>query len=134
MASTRAAQFLERLARPEGAQVSREGEAIRLSIDRSPLQITVTVPVSALEWFVEAIDRSSGASVNDWCDYEGYDDSLNEQLDRDMAADVEKFVGQLLSRELRLQSRATGGIAVEWRVGDAWHQAIPLREFRHPER
>ena len=45
--------------------------------------------MSVLEWFVEAVDRSSGASVDDWCDDEGYDSTSAEKLDREMADDVD---------------------------------------------
>lgn len=97
-----------------------------LSLHRAALQVTVTVPVSVLEWSVEASDRTSGARVEDWCDYEGYDSTSVDQLDRDMADDVEKFVSRLLSSELRLGNLGRSGVSLEWRVDEAWQQAVPL--------
>jgi hypothetical protein len=90
------------------------------------LHVAVTVAVTVLEWFVEASDRSSGASVEDWCDYEGYDSSAAEHLDRDMADDVETFVGRLLRSELRMAKRWSSGVVLEWKTSDVWEQAVPL--------
>jgi hypothetical protein len=126
MQPTRASQRLLELALPAGARVHTKGEAVALSFHRAGLQVTVTVPISVLEWFVEASDRSSGASVEDWCDYEGYDSTPAEQLDREMADDVEKFVARLLRSELRIDKRGSSKVALEWKVGDAWEQAVPL--------
>jgi hypothetical protein len=93
MAPTLASQRLLEFTLPDGACVTKKGEAVELSLHRSALHVAVTVPIAVLEWFVEASDRSSGASVEDWRDYEGYDSTPAEQLDRDMADDVETFVG-----------------------------------------
>jgi len=126
MASTLASQRLLELTLPEGACVTKKGEAVELSLHRSALHVAVTVPIAVLEWFVEASDRSSGASVKDWCDYGGYDSTPAEQLDRDMADDVETFVGRLLNSELRLDTRGSSKVVLEWKIGDVWEQAIPL--------
>jgi hypothetical protein len=106
--------------------VSTKGEAVILSVHRGTLQVTVTVPVAVFEWAVEASDRSTGASIEDWCDYEGYDRTRGEQLDQEMAADVEKFIDLLLRSELRLDVRDRSRVALEWKVGDKWEQAVPL--------
>lgn len=127
MTRTLASQRLLELTLPDGACVTREGEAVELSLRRSTLRVAVTVPATVLEWFVEASDRSSGASVQDWCDYEGYDSTPAAQLDRDMANDVETFVGRLLNSELRLDKRGSSNVVLEWKIGDVWEQAIPLR-------
>ena len=127
MTPTRASQHLLDRVLPVGARVSTKAQAVTLSLHRATLQVTVTVPVSVLEWTVEASDRSSGASVEDWCDYEGYEQSTVEQLDINMAADVEKFIDLLLRSELRLDERDRSRVTLEWKVGDAWLQAIPLK-------
>ena len=127
MQATRASQRLLELQAPHGARVYKKGEAVEISLHRAGLQVTVTVPISVLEWFVEASDRTSGASVEDWCDYEGHDATHAEQLDLAMAEDVEKFVSQLLRSELRIDKRGSSKIALEWKVGDAWEQAVPLK-------
>jgi hypothetical protein len=111
---------------PDGARVARKGEAVELSLHRSSLHVAVTVPLTVHEWFVEALDRTSGAKVEDWCDYDSHDPSTAEQLDRDMAHDVGAFVERLLERELRLAGRHGTHVALEWKVGELWEQAVPF--------
>jgi hypothetical protein len=110
----------------DGVRVHEKGESVEVSIHRAGLHVTVTVPTAVLEWTVEATDRGTGASVEDWCDYAGYDATPGEQLDVAMADDVEKFVAQLLRSELRISKRDASKIALEWKVGEAWEQAVPL--------
>jgi hypothetical protein len=126
MTTTRASQRLLERTLPAGARVSTKGEAVVLSVHRGTLQVTVIVPIAVFEWSVEASNRSSGASIEDWCDYEGYDRTPAEQIDLDMSADVEKFVELLLRCELRLDARNRSKVALEWKVGDSWKQAIPM--------
>ena len=128
MKTTLASQRLLELTLPDGARVARKGEAVELSLHRSGLHIAVSVPLTVREWSVEVLDRSSGARVEDWCDYDGYDTSAAEQLDRDMARDVDNFVERLLERELRLTARSGTRVALEWKVGELWEQAVPLAE------
>lgn len=123
---TLASQRLLELNLPDGARVAKKGEAVELSLHRSSLHVAVTVSLTVHEWFVEALDRTSGAKAEDWCDYDGYDTSTAEQLERDMARDVESFVGKLLERELRLAAGQGTGVALEWKVGELWEQAVPL--------
>jgi len=111
---------------PEGVRVSKKGEAVILSLHRAALQVTVTVPISVLEWSVEASDRASGASVEDWCNYEGGNAARLEQLDHEMARDVEKFVARLFGSELRMGDRGQSRVALEWKSNDVWEQAVPL--------
>jgi hypothetical protein len=126
MAPTLASQRLLELTLPDGVRVTTKGEVVELSLHRAALHVAVIVPVAVLEWYVEASNRTSGARVEDWCDYEGYDSSTAEQLDRDMANDVGTFVARLLSSELRLDARDSTGVALEWKVGERWEQAVPL--------
>jgi hypothetical protein len=126
MTPTLASRRLLELTLPDGAYVTRKGEALELSLHRSTLHVTVTVPVTVLEWFVQASDRLSGASVEDWCDYEGYDSMPAERLDRDMADDVETFIARLVNNELRMDQRGPSKVALQWKNGDVWEQAIPL--------
>jgi hypothetical protein len=126
MATSLASQRLIKLNAHDGVSVCPKGEAIVLSLSRPELLVVVTVPLEVLEWFVEASDPTNGSRVQDWCDYEGYDSTATEQLDRDMADDVEHFVDRLLRRELRLGKRGGDRISLEWKVGEAWRQAIPF--------
>jgi hypothetical protein len=127
MTPTSASQHLLQIELPDGARVSTKGESVALSLHRPGLQVTVTVPISVLEWSVEASDRASGAHVEDWCEYAGDDSTSLQKLDRNMADDVEKFVGRLLLGELRLADRGSSRIALEWKVDGVWEQAVPLK-------
>jgi hypothetical protein len=126
MKSTLASQRLLELMLPDGARVAAKGEAVEFSLHRSGLHVAVTVPLHVREWFAEALDRTSGARVEDWCDYDGYDTSPADQRDLDMANDVGAFVEKLLSRELRLGACRGTRVALESKVGEAWEQAIPF--------
>lgn len=125
---TLASQRLLKLAVPSTAKVALVGESVVLSLRQTGLIVTVTVPLAVLEWFVDVSDCTSGARVQDWCDYEGYDSTPREELDRDMAEDLDEFVGQLLRRDLRIGSRERSRISLEWRDGGTWKQAVPLAE------
>jgi hypothetical protein len=126
MTPSRASQRLLELGPIDGVRVHEKGESVEVSIHRAGLHVTVTVPTSVLEWTVEATDRGTGASVEDWRDYASNDATAADQLDVAMAADVEKFVAKLLRSELRIGKRGAAKIALEWKVGDAWEQAVPL--------
>lgn len=119
-------QLLE-LALPEGARVSSTREAVTLSLHSATLQVTLTVPSSLLEWSVAATDRRSGANVEDWCNYSANDVKAADQLDRDMAADVARFVASLLHSELRIAKRGAGDVVLEWKTDGQWRQAVPLK-------
>jgi hypothetical protein len=127
MPPTAASRLLLQITLPDGARVSTKDEAVALSLHRAGLQVTVTVPISVLEWSVEASARASGARVEDWCDYAGYDPKSPQKLDDRMAEDVEKFVTRLLLSELRLADRGASRIALEWKTDGAWEQAVPLQ-------
>lgn len=126
MPPTLASRQLLDLTPPEGACIASLEEATVFSLDRGGLRVTVTVPVGVLEWWAEATDSSSGVTVRDWLDYEGYDRTPWEELDREMADDVESFVGRLIASDIRLAERSRAQVALEWRSGDTWSQAIPL--------
>ena len=126
-AATLASQRLLALPLPDGASRATRGEAILLLVRRSTLEVVVTVPVTVREWFVEAKDTASGMRVEDWCDYDGYDDSPTEQLERDMADDVSQFVQRLLTRDLRLVVEQRS-VQLLWKVKDSWQRAVPIDE------
>src|SRR5688572_963521 len=130
MTPSRASRRMLELAPAEGVRVHEKGESVEVSIHRAGLHVTVTVPTAIQEWTVEATDRGTGASVEDWCDYAGDDATPAEQLDIAMADDVEKFVSTLLRSELRISKRGASGIVLEWKVGDVWEQAIPILAAR----
>lgn len=109
---------------PEDASLAERGEAVLLKVKRGTLEVVVTVPRTVREWFVEATDVASGARAEDWCDYDGYDDSSEQSRDLDMAEDVSRFVERLLSRELKLEVGRRSKLL--WNDSASWRQAVPL--------
>jgi hypothetical protein len=122
MGTTRATEFLQSLKQSSGVTVAKRGEALELCVVRGDIRVTVTVPFNVREWFVDVVGPAMTAKIDDWCDYDGYDDSSAESLDSDMANDVMKFVDRLLKRELRIAD----GESLEWLVNNDWHRAVPL--------
>jgi len=96
---------------------------VRLNIDRGDVSLSVLIPRGVLEWWVEATATSSGNRVEDWCDYAGYDATLEQELSEDMRADVVSFIENALSRPLRIEEK---GRSLEWHIGGEWRQAVPL--------
>ena len=109
---------------PANASVAERGDAVQFCVRRNELEVVVTVPKTVREWFVEATDATTGARTEDWCDYNGYDSSSSERLDKDMAEDVALFVQRLLSCDLRFQ--VEGRTKLLWKLSDSWQQAVPL--------
>jgi len=109
---------------PADASIAERGEAVLLKLKRGTLEIVVTVPRTVREWFVEATDVASGARTEDWCDYDGYDDSSEQSRDLDMAEDVSRFVERLLSRELKFEVGRRSKLL--WNDSTSWRQAVPL--------
>jgi hypothetical protein len=113
---------------PADAELSAEGDAARLRVTRGRVVVSITVPKSILEWFVDAADPHAGLAVSDWCDYTGYGESRAAVLEEQMAADTALFVERLLASELRVSAANTTAskVVMEWRINGAWAQAIPL--------
>src|SRR5688572_6800460 len=84
-----------------GVTVVPKGEALELAVVSGDILVSVVVPESVLEWFADAERRGSGSRATDWCDYEGYDDTPTQDLERNMAEDVAAFVNHLIERDLR---------------------------------
>src|SRR5262245_11812926 len=122
--SSQAIQTLRRYEGRENVVLADIGAALTLTLVRNPVSITVTVPKTVREWFVDAVDEF-GASASDWRDYDGYDGSLPEQLGRDMAADIATFLDALLVSELRLRpGSGPERCVLEWLVEGVWRQAL----------
>lgn len=98
-------------------------EHVRVDVCRDEVTLSITIPISVLEWWVEATEIATGRSVQDWCDYEGYEESSIKSLAADMSADVEAFITHVLSRRIRFVENED---VVEWEVGGVWQQAIPF--------
>lgn len=109
---------------PENASVVERGDAVQLHVRRGTIEVIVTVPKSAREWFVEATDASTGARTEDWCDYDGYDSASPESRDADMAEDVDRFVQRLLVSELRFEIGHRARLL--WKESNTWQQAVPF--------
>jgi hypothetical protein len=121
---TTASQRLLKMSLPANASVAERGDAVQLHVRCYELEVLVTVPKLAREWFVEATDTTSGARTEDWCDYDGYESSSSERLDQDMADDVALFVQRLLNSDLKFET--TGRAKLLWKLSGSWHQAVPL--------
>ena len=111
-----------------GVSVQPSGQALELSVARGDVHVTVTVPESVLEWFVDAERSVSGSRASDWTDYERYDKTPRAELERDMADDVQSFVTRLIERDLRYVEDAKNPAqgVLEWFVDGEWRQASPL--------
>ena len=96
---------------------------VRLNIVRSDVSLCVLIPKRVLEWWVEVNERSSGKKIEDWCDYSGYVAASGRGLSEDMRTDVLRFIENALVRPLRT---VENGRVLEWHVGGAWLQAVPL--------
>lgn len=96
---------------------------VKLNIVRSGIALSVLIPKDVLEWWVEVNDTASGAMIEDWCDYAGYDATPARALSEDMRIDVLSFVENAVARPLRI---VANGRILEWNVGGVWLQAVPL--------
>jgi hypothetical protein len=98
---------------------------VKLRIVRSEvsLSLSVLIPRTVLEWWVEVDIASSGKKVEDWREYADYDATQKQELSEDMRTDVVRFIENVLARPLRI---AENGRVLEWHVGKDWLQAVPL--------
>lgn len=96
---------------------------VRLNIDRFDVSLSVLIPRSVLEWWVEVNDRISGKKFEDWCDYACYDAASAQDVAEDMRADVVRFIENVVARPLRI---VANGRILEWNAGGDWFQAVPL--------
>jgi hypothetical protein len=114
---------LQRFEGHGGVEISEGVEHVQLLIKRSDLSVSLTIPRTVLEWFVDVHDRDGVRLIQDWVDYAGYDATPESRLAEDMRREVSAFVKRLLDRNLRLTN---GGRRLEWQTGDRWLQAIPF--------
>jgi len=118
--------IIEDFARLNSIDVRRHGESAQIALRHDDIVVTVTVPDSVLEWYVD-VDDSAGSSIHDWCDYTGYDRTPVDQLAQDMADDIAQFLDRLSSRPLRV-SRTSKKPTLEWFDAGVWSQAVPFVE------
>jgi hypothetical protein len=114
---------LNRFVDERGVTLSETPGHVKLNIVRSGIWLSVLIPRTVLEWWVEVTDIASGSIVEDWCDYAGYDASSAQALSEDMRTDVLSFVENAVARPLRT---IADGRILEWNVGGDWLQAVPL--------
>jgi hypothetical protein len=113
---------LQRFANHPGVTISEAAEDVQLRIERPGLSVSLVIPKSVLEFFVDVHDAGGARLIQDWLDYAGYDETPESQLAEEMRAEVLTFIGRLVQRELRL---ARGGRCLEWQSGERWVQAVP---------
>lgn len=114
---------LHRFVDERGVTLSETPGHVKLNIVRSGISLSVLIPKAVLEWWVEVSDVASGAKIEDWCDYAGYDATSTQTLSEDMRTDVLSFLENAVARPLRT---VADGRVLEWNVGGDWLQAIPL--------
>ncbi len=80
----------------------------------------MTVPHEVLEWIVDAQDDPEKI-WSDWADYYTSDGETREQLEADMAADIERMVTVLAASQTRIEhDQASSEKRVELRLGAEW--------------
>src|SRR5688572_19776039 len=89
---------LQRFETHPGVEISEEVEHVQLLIKRSDLSVSLTIPRSVLEWFVDIHNADGVCLIEDWLDYAGYDATPESQLAEDMRDEVLRFVDRLLDR------------------------------------
>jgi hypothetical protein len=114
---------LHRFIDERGVTLSETPGHVKLNIVRSNIALSVLIPRDVLEWWVEVSDAASGAKVEDWCDYAGYDATPEQALSEEMRTDVLGFLENAVARPLRTVAH---GRILEWNVGGDWLQAVPL--------
>lgn len=98
-------------------------DGIEARLRASGIEVVITVPRNVLEWWVEAMEGE--CRVQDWCDYEGYDSTPRDQLEKDMRADVLSFFTATTTRPLRFSNSKQ---SLEWEAQGRWQQAVPITE------
>lgn len=112
---------LHRFAGRPGVEIAEHVQHVQVGIQRSGFAITVVVPRSALEFFIEVTGGKH--KIEDWLDYSGYDATPEHLLAEEMRAEVLQFVERIASRNLRM---ADEDRRLEWQVGERWLQAVPF--------
>lgn len=129
----------------ENVSVREADDAKILQLESGNLTITVTVLRDALEWWVDVAEDDGVVVIDSW-DYEDGEDTPREDLAQSMAWDINVFVKNLLTRELRLVTAARTGLVkvvwklmqrdirrpdrrhvLEWKMGGTWKAAVPFR-------
>lgn len=115
---------LQRIAGERGVKVFEADEHVELRLLRPEFSITLVVPKSVLEFFVDVHDPKGGLLIQDWLDYAGYDATAEQRLAEEMRAEVVTFVERLVQRNLRLVCGHCSNL--EWQTGERWLQAVPF--------
>ena len=115
---------LQRFESQPGVEISAGAEQMQVRIRQSDFSVSLIIPRSVLEWFVEVHDADGVRLIQDWLDYAGYDSTPESQLAEDMRDEVLTFVERLLGRNLRLMRGAWNSL--EWQAGERWLQAVPF--------
>lgn len=111
----------------------RDGVVVRdcethgtLELSRAGFVVLVAVPADVLEWFVDVTD-AAGHRVEDWVDYEAYDETPVGQLESDFARDVRSFLDTLLSSDLSFTvGPSRGQAALQWFRDGEWVSLVPF--------
>lgn len=114
---------LNRFVDERGVTLSETPGHVKLNIVRLGIAMSVLIPRDVLEWWVAVSDIASGAKIEDWCDYTGYDATSTQALSEDMRTEVLSFLENAVARPLRIVAH---GRVLEWNVGGDWLQAVPL--------
>ena len=114
---------LNRFVDERGVTLSEAPGHVKLNIVRPGILLSVLIPRDVLEWWIEVSDMASGAKVEDWCDYAGYDASTKQEPSEDMRTDVLRFIENVVARPRRVTQ---DGHVLQWHIGGDWCQAVPL--------
>ncbi len=71
---------LNRFVDERGVTLAEAPGHVKLNIVRSGIVLSVLIPRTVLEWWVEVTDVAIGSTVEDWCDYAGYDATSAQAL------------------------------------------------------
>jgi hypothetical protein len=114
---------LQRYVGQPGVAISEEAEHVQVRIERCGLSVSLVIPKSVLEFFIDVHDAAGVHLIHDWLDYAGYDSAPESQLAEEMRAEALTFIGRLVDRNLRL---VHGDRHLEWQTGERWLQAVPF--------
>ena len=107
--------LVTRLGSIHSLEVVELADASTLVLHKAPgLVFEITVPVRVLEWFVSAKDSQGKELWSDWADYYSLKSETREELQSEMASDIERFTAILATSEVRKTS------VLEWKRDDVW--------------
>lgn len=99
------------------SEVVEQAGASKLVLSKAPRFVfEIVVPANVLEWFVAAKDSNGVELWSDWADYYPLKSETREELQSQMADDIERFAAVLVSSDVRKTS------VMEWMRDDVWCQ------------